>query len=124
MYGKIWSMPYKYDTPENIEKARASRRKHYRENKEQYYRRNDEKEQHLRHFVAAVKSYPCEDCGLTYPPYVMDFDHLPGFIKDGNISKMYNKGSWGKIIIEIMKCDLVCANCHRERTHNRKEDNG
>ena len=26
-----------------------------------------------------------------------------------------------KIDAEIAKCEIVCSNCHRIRTHNRKE---
>lgn len=104
------------------ERARAARRKHYRANKEQYIRRNKEKQVHLQSFVNAVKSYPCEDCGKDYPHYVMDFDHLPEFDKEMDISQMYKWGSWTKVVDEIMKCELVCSNCHRVRTWNRKKE--
>jgi hypothetical protein len=104
------------------ERARASRRKHYHANKEQYYRRNKEKEQSLKHFIDAVKSYPCTDCGESYPPYVMDFDHLPDYEKVTEIAKVYKSGSWSKTVMEIMKCELVCSNCHRIRTYSRKDE--
>lgn len=66
-------------------------------------------------FVNAAKAgKPCADCGRIYPPYVMDFDHVRG-VKAANISQM--KSSLEDIAAEIAKCDLVCANCHRERTH-------
>lgn len=66
-----------------------------------------------------LKSAPCLDCGITYPPYVMQFDHRPGVKKVANVPSMrcYN---WNKVIEEIAKCDLVCANCHAERTHLRR----
>ena len=33
------------------------------------------------------------------------------------ISNMVNRGySWKSILIEIDKCDIRCANCHRRRT--------
>ena len=68
-------------------------------------------------FVASAKSKPCADCNCTYPPYVMDFDHLPQFKKTLDVSAMVARGySLKTIEAEIAKCDVVCANCHRERT--------
>lgn len=70
--------------------------------------------------VASFKeANPCMDCGLCYPYFVMDFDHLGEKLK--NISKMASQGySLVKVMEEIKKCDLVCANCHRFRTHARR----
>lgn len=31
-----------------------------------------------RRIVREAKSQPCADCGVRYPPYVMDFDHVRG----------------------------------------------
>jgi len=75
-------------------------------------------------YMNNIKSKPCMDCGSTYPPYVMDFDHKDGSIKSGNVSRMSN-GGWSKIKVdsEIEKCDLVCSNCHRIRTFKRNNKN-
>jgi hypothetical protein len=49
---------------------------------------------------------------------MLDFDHLKD--KKYNISRMIHDGfSWAAIKKEIAKCEVVCANCHRVRTHNR-----
>ena len=37
--------------------------------------------------VLAAKSAPCADCGRSFPPIAMDFDHVEG-VKVGNISAM------------------------------------
>jgi hypothetical protein len=52
----------------------------------------------------------------------MDFDHRPGEKKCFNLSiaASQTRQSWEKMAAEIAKCDVVCANCHRERTHQRK----
>lgn len=68
-----------------------------------------------------LRSVPCEDCGKTYPPYVMDFDHRPGTKKLTKVSAMARSAySEQAILREIRKCDVVCSNCHRMRTHARK----
>jgi len=62
---------------------------------------------------------PCGDCGETFPPYVMHWDHLPGHVKIEEIGSMV--GSWRReaILAELKKCELVCANCHVMRTVRR-----
>lgn len=71
-----------------------------------------------RGFVAELKRAPCKDCEGTYPPECMDFDHLGD--KLDNVSRIVQGGSMGKLKREVAKCDLVCANCHRVRTSNRR----
>ena len=66
-----------------------------------------------------AKDIPCMDCGAKYPPYVMDFDHRPGENKVEAVSALLAHAGIQRVIDEIAKCDVVCANCHRERTHNR-----
>lgn len=61
----------------------------------------------------------CVDCGYNAHPAALDFDHRPGEQKGLSISKMYLR-SWESILAEIAKCDLVCANCHRIRTEERR----
>jgi hypothetical protein len=67
--------------------------------------------------VTKLKDRPCKDCGVRYPPFVMDFDHVAERgQKWKNVSQILSPKSVKK---EVAKCDLVCANCHRFRTHNR-----
>ena len=69
-----------------------------------------------KHLVIQAKSKPCADCGKSYPSYVMDFDHGEGD-KVGNVGSMKHRVSLTRLQEEIDKCEVVCANCHRERTH-------
>ena len=70
--------------------------------------------------VWLVKSVPCMDCGNSFPPVAMDFDHRPGDGKFKDISLLVNGAySIARIDAEIAKCDIVCSNCHRIRTHER-----
>lgn len=66
-----------------------------------------------------AKDKPCLDCGIKYPTYIMQFDHVRGE-KIAEVSLMY-KGQYGerRLREEIAKCDVVCANCHAERTNSR-----
>jgi hypothetical protein len=62
---------------------------------------------------------PCVDCGINYPYYVMDFDHVRG-VKHANVMELVSTLSKKRIDEEIAKCEIVCSNCHRIRTHMRK----
>jgi hypothetical protein len=62
---------------------------------------------------------PCTDCGRVFPPEVMQWDHLPGVLKLGNISTDLRGRSRDEVLQEIAKCELVCANCHAIRTFAR-----
>ncbi len=92
-------------------------RKHYRENRELYRRNVRKMRAKLREWVRAIKDRPCADCGLRYPHYVMDFDHRDrgkkAFTIGTAIALLANRAT---IEAEIAKCDVVCSNCHRERT--------
>jgi len=74
----------------------------------------------IRDIARFEKQIPCKDCGKSYPFYVMDFDHLPEKEKSFNISRTREYNSIIKLRKEIAKCDVVCSNCHRERTYRRR----
>lgn len=69
-----------------------------------------------REFIRKVKlDYGCADCGYKAHHIALQFDHIEG--KSANVSAMCC--SLDRIIEEILKCDIVCANCHAVRTFNR-----
>lgn len=72
-----------------------------------------------RELVRQLKAGPCIDCGNSYPHYVMEFDHARGE-KIGTIAALASKVSLARLVAEIEKCDLLCANCHRIRTYVRR----
>jgi len=53
----------------------------------------------------------CADCGYRCDPVALDFDHLPGTVKLFTIANS-PKRTWYSVLLEIAKCDVVCANCH------------
>lgn len=61
-------------------------------------------------------SNPCVDCQET-DMIVLDFDHVDPSQKEHSISKIITRGmSLEKLLKEIDKCVVRCANCHRRRT--------
>ena len=75
---------------------------------------------HLAQYIRDLKeASPCMDCKNKYPYYVMDFDHVRGK-KHANVMELIPTLSKKKIDLEIAKCEIVCSNCHRIRTHVRR----
>lgn len=54
-----------------------------------------------------------------FMPYQLDFDYVRGN-KISTIPNMIRRFGKEKILEEIAKCDLVCANYHRIRTCNKQ----
>ena len=112
-------MPYK-----DKKKQRLAQRRSYVRHKEAHtIRSNDNRAKRrikLNEYVRALKgSSPCAECKVQYPYYVMDFDHVRGE-KSGDITVLIHEVvSLERLEEEVAKCDIVCSNCHRERTFNR-----
>ncbi len=75
-----------------------------------------------RAWLMSEKNQPCIDCGLIWPSYVMQFDHVPErgpklFMV--NAATVKQKHTLAELKAERAKCDLVCSNCHVIRTNNR-----
>ena len=69
------------------------------------------------------KGNECTDCNLNLANShysVFEFHHLDPSEKDHDWTKLRLK-SWTAIQMELNKCVLLCANCHRVR-HSRLED--
>lgn len=99
--------------------------RHYQANKETYAANSRAYQKRLRNRVHVLKeSGPCVDCGTSFPYYVMQYDHI-GSDKIAAVSSLLSQcAAWERIEAEIAKCELVCANCHCERTHQRLVDSG
>lgn len=92
---------------------------HYIKNKAKYVERAKRRTRAVRDYIDSVKTKtPCVDCGNSYHPVVMEFDHI-GTDKTACVSKLAELGNLDKVKMEIDKCELVCANCHRMRTLKR-----
>lgn len=72
-----------------------------------------------RDFKALYKAVPCMDCGQTFHPRAMEFDHRPDSGKRFKLSRAISNKD--KIVKEIAKCDVVCVLCHRLRSDARMD---
>lgn len=76
----------------------------------------------LRWYTALKAGRPCTDCGHAFHPVAMHWDHLPGRSKTADLAALARRGSRKRVLDEIAKCELVCANCHAIRSHRRREE--
>lgn len=102
----------------DLEKQRARKREWYYRNKEKHKASAQAKRERNRAFLRTLKDKPCMDCGVKYPYYVMQFDHNGADAKLNNVSYFVGY-SREHIAKEAAKCDVVCGNCHAERTYKR-----
>jgi hypothetical protein len=91
---------------------------YYQQNKEKFKQRSKISQQKKQAFINELKNKPCLDCGISYKPWIMQFDHRNPKDKLFNIAERKNCYGFDIIEKETNKCDVVCANCHAERTHN------
>ncbi len=60
----------------------------------------------------------CLDCSES-DPVVLDFDHTVREEKFKTVSRMLSGHySWVKVLSEIQKCQVRCANCHRRKSYS------
>ena len=101
--------------------SRAYVKKHYDLNQKYYSDKARKRDLVIRHeyqkYVANYLLYhPCVDCGESNV-LVLEFDHIDHDTKISEIGTMARNGlSFQKIINEIDKCQVRCANCHRIKT--------
>jgi len=87
---------------------------HYNRNKEKYKKRNKKKREKLKkEFEDFKKSLSCIKCGESRW-WVLDFHHRDPKEKEGYINKLFIDNSKDKLEKELEKCDVLCANCHRD----------
>jgi hypothetical protein len=126
----------KKDGYQNICKicSREKSKKFYNENIEAqrkiiYKQKKDRKKESREKINEYLLLHPCLDC-KNDNLIVLEFDHREPDKKNKAILEMLSTGySWNKILKEIEKCDVRCANCHRIKTakqlgYNKNYDYG
>lgn len=102
----------------NKEKEKAYTKKWQAENRQLLSAFNKRYRDNAYKLILKLKDNPCMDCGNKFHPCAMDFDHVKGE-KIFSLNTMYSEI---KVLEEVAKCELVCANCHRVRTYNRNKN--
>jgi len=82
-------------------------------------RRRDGRNKIAKYIQEYKSNKSCADCKENYPYWILEFDHLSN--KEFTISQFRShRISLEKIKEEIQKCEVVCSNCHKNRTFSRK----
>lgn len=61
----------------------------------------------------------CIECGYKEHSVALDFDHIDPATKEFTIGTAYTSVSLKRLYKEIDKCQVLCANCHRIKTHSQ-----
>lgn len=89
------------------------------ENKQLTKERNQARAELNRARLGVIKvEKGCTDCGYNVSPHALEFDHLPEFKKSRTVASLC-WAAWERIMEEVNKCEVVCANCHAIRTAKR-----
>ena len=72
--------------------------------------------QRLERRSVLLKDKKCIDCGND-DPRVLEFHHRDPNEKESAIAAVLSS-SWEKILSEVVKCDVICANCHSIRHYS------
>ena len=100
----------------NADKVRGYWRAYYYRNREEVAEGRRRRKADLRAWLRMYKaSLVCATCGENHPA-ALDFHHSDPSEKELSIGEATGYG-WAraKLLDEIAKCEVLCANCHRKR---------
>lgn len=101
-------------------KQQQAKRRYYEANRDAVKAKSKAVSKRTRTIVYAwlleyLESHPCIDCGETNP-VVLEFDHIGE--KEFSIGNVARRSiSLKRVISEVAKCEVRCANCHRQKTY-------
>lgn len=73
----------------------------------------DVKQERRAWYRAYKRQHPCEVCGEAHPA-CLDFHHREPARKVKGIAHMAVSHTKERVLAEIAKCIVLCANCHRK----------
>lgn len=96
-------------------------RRHYKKHKRYYIEKSARyRKAQIKWFQEFKATLLCKICGEN-DPSCLDFHHRQNDDKEHEVSSLINHASRKRILDEIAKCDVLCANCHR-KVHKRERD--
>lgn len=104
--------------------CRSCHSNHYKDNADRHKKRVSDRNKRitkeLQQLAFKYLLSGCVDCGETNV-VVLEFDHIDPSGKEYNVADLLRRsGSAEKLIKEIEKCQVRCANCHRIRTEKQR----
>lgn len=100
--------------PRDKERQKLKQHESYERNKEKVRDRTNSTRSLNREFIDCLKeNSKCKYCEENHPA-CLDFHHRNPTDKDRAISQAMRAFSLERLISEVEKCDIVCANCHRK----------
>ena len=91
-------------------------KKYYEKHKKEIYKKRLLRRRKLKEYAVKLLGGRCNKCKYNKCPAALDFHHNKGQ-KEGLMAHIIKNGSKQKILKEVNKCIVLCANCHRE-IHN------
>jgi hypothetical protein len=102
----------KRENPDFKANEAAKQARWRRTHPEEYRRAYEEAFAKKRQILFDARAGGCIKCGETHP-WCLDFHHREGTGKLGHIG-VFRKFGTARLLAEIAKCDVLCANCHRK----------
>jgi hypothetical protein len=90
-------------------------KRYYEKNREKVYQRKMNRRKRLKEEAIKIAGGKCKICGYNKCVSALEFHHNREN-KENNVSTLLKNESRQKLLKEVGKCILLCANCHRE-TH-------
>ena len=121
---KIWSKTYRDKSKYHI-KYYLNNKERIKEKSRTYGKVNRDKirdkQAHRKQEAVLLLGNKCNICSQTVHPAAFDFHHINPNEKEKSIKDLLNC-SWSRLKVELAKCVLLCANCHREYHYNKERD--
>jgi len=78
----------------------------------------------LKDAICKERDNRCEECGEIFESHILDFHHLDPSTKEFELSvSNLTDQQWPKVLAEVDKCQMLCANCHRQKHKEEAHEN-
>ena len=114
-------MPFKDPEVRRVRQAVYSKTYYEKNKKDLIQKINAKKKAHRTWFVNFKKQLACVTCGYNHSA-ALDFHHVEQKKSNKKVHELVSDGHTKKrILAEIDKCVVLCANCHRIHHHDERQ---